>query len=137
MADYLITQNMNVFQNYSPRRSYFGPEIDPFWMLFFSVKISFDFGLKLQTQVPQSIITMKKKLILLKLIYRISKFSFYNFESKTLISYFAEVWRTSIHIIKVYWNDHLVDCFSLMHRSGINTNLFLQHFFVQTFYYFS
>lgn len=79
----------------------------------------------------------EKKLILLKLIYRISKFSFYNFESKTLRSYFAEVWRTSIHIIKVYWNDHLVDCFSLVHRSGINTNLFLQHFFVQNFYYFS
>ena len=79
----------------------------------------------------------EKKLILLKLIYRISKFSFYNFESKTLRSYFAEVWRTSKHRIKVYWNDHLADCFSLMHRSGINTNLFLQHFFVQNFYYFS
>ena len=27
-----------------------------------------------------------------------------------------EVWRTSIHLFEVHWNDHLVNYFSLMHR---------------------
>ena len=38
-----------------------------------------------------------------------------------------ETWRTSIHLFKVHWNDHLVNFFPLMYRYGINTNT-LQNF---------
>ena len=38
-----------------------------------------------------------------------------------------ETWRTSIHLFKVHWNDHLVNFFPLMYRYGINTNI-LQNF---------
>ena len=38
-----------------------------------------------------------------------------------------ETWRTSIHLFKVRWNDHLVNFFPLMYRYGINTNI-LQNF---------
>ena len=34
-----------------------------------------------------------------------------------------EVWRTSINLFEVRWNDHLVNYFYLMYRGGINTNL--------------
>ena len=40
-------------------------------------------------------------------------------------SYFTwqEIWRTSIHLFKVHWNDHLVSYFSLMYRYGINKKI--------------
>ena len=34
-----------------------------------------------------------------------------------------EIWRTSIHLFKVVWYDHLVNHFPLMYRYGINTNI--------------
>ena len=34
-----------------------------------------------------------------------------------------EIWRTSINLFKVRWNDHLVNYYPLMYRYGINTNL--------------
>ena len=38
-----------------------------------------------------------------------------------------ETRRTSIHLFKVRWNDHLVNFLPLMYRYGINTNI-LQNF---------
>ena len=33
-----------------------------------------------------------------------------------------EIWQTAIHLIKVRWNDRLVNYFALMYHYGINTN---------------
>ena len=40
-----------------------------------------------------------------------------------ILSFWQEIWRTSIHLFKVCWNDHLVNYFPLMYRYGINTNI--------------
>ena len=34
-----------------------------------------------------------------------------------------EIWWPSIHLFKVFWNDHLVNYFPLMYRYGITTNI--------------
>ena len=48
-----------------------------------------------------------------------------------------EMWRTSIHLFKVRWNDHLVNYLALMYRYGINTNIFdLKFSRVQNFDHF-
>ena len=42
-----------------------------------------------------------------------------------------EIWRTSVNLFKVRWNDHLVNYFLLMYCYGINANiLHILHFFV-------
>ena len=66
-----------------------------------------------------------ERALLFKELFR--KTSCQSFQIKTFSNQedftWQEIWRTSIHLFKVRWNDHLVNYFPLMYRYGINTNI--------------
>ena len=47
-----------------------------------------------------------------------------------------EIRQTSIHLLKLRWNDHLVGYLSLLHHYGINKIYCISHFLVQNSNYF-
>ena len=91
----------------------------PSWMCLFQPEILSRFRL----HFPKNACFFSKAIdtLLETFIFPLTKFEKIFWDQEDFI--WQEIWRTSIHLFKVGWNDHLVNYFPLMYRYGINTNI--------------